>query len=52
MPGDTAMQIELITPVAIEEGLRFAIRGRWKQTVGPEQLQRSSSNHRLRGRPL
>jgi elongation factor Tu len=27
MPGDNVqMQIELITPVAIEEGVRFAIR--------------------------
>jgi elongation factor Tu len=27
MPGDNVqMEIELITPVAIEEGLRFAIR--------------------------
>ncbi|NLM52870.1 MAG: elongation factor Tu, partial [Firmicutes bacterium] len=27
MPGDNVqMQIELITPIAIEEGLRFAIR--------------------------
>ncbi|HEY7067914.1 MAG TPA: elongation factor Tu, partial [Chloroflexota bacterium] len=27
MPGDNVqMQIELITPVAVEEGLRFAIR--------------------------
>ena len=27
MPGDNiAMDIELITPVAIEEGMRFAIR--------------------------
>jgi elongation factor Tu len=27
MPGDNiAMEIELITPIAIEEGLRFAIR--------------------------
>jgi elongation factor Tu len=27
MPGDNvAMDIELITPIAIEEGLRFAIR--------------------------
>ncbi|MBR2783709.1 MAG: elongation factor Tu, partial [Firmicutes bacterium] len=27
MPGDnTRMEIELITPIAIEEGLRFAIR--------------------------
>jgi elongation factor Tu len=27
MPGDNiAMQVELIQPVAIEEGLRFAIR--------------------------
>jgi elongation factor Tu len=27
MPGDnTQMKIELITPIAIEEGLRFAIR--------------------------
>ena len=27
MPGDNvAMDVELITPIAIEEGLRFAIR--------------------------
>jgi elongation factor Tu len=27
MPGDTAnLQVELITPVALEEGSRFAIR--------------------------
>jgi len=27
MPGDTtAMDVELITPIACEEGLRFAIR--------------------------
>ena len=44
MPGDNVtMNIELITPIAIEEGLRFAIRegghtvGRW----------RSNSNRRL-----
>jgi elongation factor Tu len=34
MPGDnTRMSIELITPIAIEEGLRFAIREGGK-TVG------------------
>ena len=30
MPGDNiVMDIELITPIAIEEGLRFAIREGW-----------------------
>ena len=34
MPGDNVnMEIELITPIAIEEGLRFAIREGGK-TVG------------------
>ncbi|MDP2871975.1 MAG: elongation factor Tu, partial [Bacillota bacterium] len=34
MPGDNVqMQVELITPIAIEEGLRFAIR-EGSRTVG------------------
>jgi elongation factor Tu len=34
MPGDNAkIDVELIYPVAMEEGLRFAIR-EWGRTVG------------------
>jgi len=37
MPGDNVqLQVELITPVAMEKGLRFAIRegdARWRGTI-------------------
>ena len=43
MPGDNIqMGVELITPVAIEEGLRFAIR-EGGRTVGAGVVTRSSS---------
>jgi len=39
MPGDnTRLEIQLITPIAVEKGLRFAIREaaeRWEQARSP-----------------
>ena len=44
MPGDnTQMEIELITPIAMEEGLRFAIR-EGGRTVGAGVV---TKNHRI-----
>jgi len=44
MPGDnTVMEVKLITPIAMEEGLRFAIR-EGGHTVGGR---RRSGDHRL-----
>ena len=44
MPGDNVqMGVELITPVAIEEGLRFAIR-EGGRTVGAGVVTKSSSS--------
>ena len=45
MPGDNiTMEIELITPIAIEEGLRFAIR-----EGGARRCRRSSLDLRVVG---
>ena len=45
MPGDNVqMDVELITPIACEEGLRFAIR-EGGRTVGAGVVTRSRSHH-------
>lgn len=45
MPGDnTVMSVALIQPVAMEEGLKFAIR-EGGRTVGATRSPRSSSNY-------
>ncbi|CAM5255537.1 elongation factor Tu [Streptomyces] [Streptomyces violaceorubidus] len=44
MPGDDAeMKVELIQPVAVEEGLKFAIR-EGGRTVGAGQVARISTS--------
>ena len=46
MPGDnTNMEIELIQPIAMDQGLRFAIR-EGGRTVAPASSPRSSSSDR------
>ena len=48
MPGDNVnMEVELITPIAMEEGLRFAIR-EGGRTVGAVLLPRLSNRQSLR----
>ena len=47
MPGDnTQMEIELIAPIAMEKGLRFAIR-EGGRTVGAGRSRRSSSSNEI-----
>ena len=47
MPGDNVkMEVELITPIAIEKGLRFAIR-EGGRTVGSGQIGRASCRERV-----